>query len=200
MALQCSVTCVEVARETIQTIYLEKMILPGETGFLSAWWYNVLFLYASGTVLIAGRLNDAILQEVSEDLVLDAWRKASELLGNYARFSKSIQRCFRTLQILYDAIPYRYNRLRQRPSDAEGSFLRFNFETPPETAPQATPNLPISTSPSDLMRVSAVPRQPCDEMDLDLTRAWLESESFDPDDLSWLTYTPFDALGGQPIL
>ena len=62
----------------VQTIYVEKMILPGEVGFLSAWWYNVLFLYASGSVLIAARLNDAILREVSEDAVLDSWRKASE--------------------------------------------------------------------------------------------------------------------------
>lgn len=196
IAFQCALTCVEVAREAIQTNYVEKMILPGEIGFLSAWWYNVLFLYASGTVLIAARLNDAILCEVSEDSILDSWRKASELLGNYARYSKSIRRCFRMLQILFETVPYRYSRLRQKTSKDGGDSSQSNLEPDQQTAPENLSMQQMSTSTFGVAQSNDETSLPFEEMDLDMTRAWLENEPFVPDDLSWFTYAPFDSLEG----
>ena len=100
----------KVAQEAIETIYGGKAASAGDVGYFSAWWYNVLFLYTSATVLIAARLSPSILAEVSEESILDGWRKAMEVLEEYGVFGTSIRRLTDTLRLLFDAVPQQYSR------------------------------------------------------------------------------------------
>lgn len=101
------------AKEAIDTVYTHKPGTPGDMGPLAPWWWNVLFLYTAATVLIAARLSPATLAEVSEESVLDRWKKAVELLEGFAVYGSSIPRLISTLRLLFDAVPHQYSQLRQ---------------------------------------------------------------------------------------
>ncbi|CAI7625149.1 unnamed protein product [Penicillium bialowiezense] len=103
LALQCSVICVKAAQESIQLIY-NNVPTDGTGGPLPAWWYNVLYVYTSATVLIAGRLCSAILAEVTADSITQSWNQALEILRKYQSYSTSARRCVAALEILYEQV------------------------------------------------------------------------------------------------
>ncbi|CAG7920223.1 unnamed protein product [Penicillium olsonii] len=103
VALQCSIICVKAAQESIQLIY-NNVPSDGTGGPLPAWWYNVLYVYTSATVLIAGRLCSAILAEVSEESITQSWNQALEILTKYQSYSTSARRCTAALEILYEQV------------------------------------------------------------------------------------------------
>jgi hypothetical protein len=89
--------------------------LQGSNGVkdLSAWWYNVIFLYTSATVLIAGSLSPSVVAEVSEDSIHDSFHKAGTILRHYTTFHASVGRLTTVLQILFKIIPQKYSRLKR---------------------------------------------------------------------------------------
>ncbi|KAJ5970093.1 uncharacterized protein N7479_000011 [Penicillium vulpinum] len=103
VALQCSVICVKAAQESIELIY-NNVPADGTGGPLPAWWYNILYVYTSATVLIAGRLCSAILAEVKEISIVQSWDYALEVLRKYQSYSTSARRCVAALEILYEQV------------------------------------------------------------------------------------------------
>ncbi|KAJ5818968.1 hypothetical protein N7474_004559 [Penicillium riverlandense] len=103
VALQCSIICVKVAQESIELIY-SNVPADGTGGPLPAWWYNILYVYTAATVLIAGRLCPAILEEVTEATVTRSWNCALEILRKYQSYSTSARRCVAALEILYERV------------------------------------------------------------------------------------------------
>ncbi|CAG8365171.1 unnamed protein product [Penicillium salamii] len=103
VALQCSIICVKAAQESIQLIY-NNVPTDGTGGPLPAWWYNVLYVYTSATVLIAGRLCSEILAEVREESITQSWNQALEILKKYQSYSTSARRCVAALEILYEQV------------------------------------------------------------------------------------------------
>ncbi|EAW07126.1 transcription factor domain-containing protein [Aspergillus clavatus NRRL 1] len=99
VALQCSVICVKVAQEVIELIH-SNIPADGTMGPLPAWWYNIL----SATVLIAGRLRSAILEEVTGETITRSWDCALEILRKYHSYSTSARRCVAALEILYERV------------------------------------------------------------------------------------------------
>ncbi|OAP64278.1 hypothetical protein AYL99_00250 [Fonsecaea erecta] len=192
--LQCAIVCVRVALEVIHIIYQERGHNAGDVGSLAAWWYNVLYLYTSATVLIAARLSPAILVDVSEESILDGWRKAMEILDWYSPFGTSIQRLTTTLRLLSDAVPQQYSRFR-------GSSQQLQ-----PTVPSATQNLgqsspsmyawrppePVDHMPATLDGTTGVITQ--DDIYPLINDSFLDFDSvFDPNDLSWLMTIPLDS-------
>ncbi|KZN89885.1 putative transcriptional regulatory protein [Penicillium chrysogenum] len=103
VALQCSIICVKSAQESIGLIY-NNVPADGTGGPLPAWWYNILYVYTSATVLIAGRLCSAILAEVTESSITQSWNYALEVLRKYQSYSTSARRCVAALEILYEQV------------------------------------------------------------------------------------------------
>ncbi|XRM42332.1 hypothetical protein ABZX51_005556 [Aspergillus tubingensis] len=103
VALQCSTICVKVAQEVIGLIH-SNMPADGSSGPLPAWWYNILYVYTAATVLIAGRLCPAILEEVTEAAITQSWENALEVLQRYHSHSTSARRCVAALEILYERV------------------------------------------------------------------------------------------------
>ncbi|KAJ9488305.1 hypothetical protein VN97_g5000 [Penicillium thymicola] len=103
VALQCSIICVKAAQESIQLIY-NNVPADGTGGPLPAWWYNILYVYTSATVLIAGRLCSAILAEIKETSIAQSWNYALEVLRKYQGYSTSARRCVAALEILYEQV------------------------------------------------------------------------------------------------
>jgi hypothetical protein len=198
--LQCAVVCVQVAQEAIETIYREKGTRVGDVGSLSAWWYNVLFLYTAATVLIAARLSSPVLAQVSEESILDAWRKSMEILMGYKIFGKSICRLTTTLRLLFDAVPHQYSRLRQNPQRTQASTVPGTEIRAPDsttfTGVPTTRQIGFSSSP-----FYAPVRDPAQEhANLGENNDFSSIENpldfgavFDPTDLSWLMTIPLDS-------
>lgn len=118
VALQCSIICVKVAQEVIGLIH-GNLPADGSSGPLPAWWYNILCeyldfgslpwlmnadVYTAATVLIAGRLCPAILDEVTEAAITQSWDSALEVLRRYHSHSTSARRCVAALEILYERV------------------------------------------------------------------------------------------------
>ncbi|RAL01245.1 transcription factor domain-containing protein [Aspergillus ibericus CBS 121593] len=103
VALQCSIICVKVAQEVIGLIH-GNLPADGSSGPLPAWWYNILYVYTAATVLIAGRLCPAILDEVTETAIAQSWDSALEVLRRYHSHSTSARRCVAALEILYERV------------------------------------------------------------------------------------------------
>ncbi|GAQ10251.1 hypothetical protein ALT_7572 [Aspergillus lentulus] len=103
VAQQCSIICVKVAQEVIELIH-SNIPADGSAGPLPAWWYNILYVYTAATVLIAGRLRSAILEEVTEPAISRSWNCALEILRSYHSYSSSARRCVAALEILYEKV------------------------------------------------------------------------------------------------
>ncbi|RDW76781.1 transcription factor domain-containing protein [Aspergillus mulundensis] len=101
VALQCSIICVNVARDIIDLIY-GNIPSDGTSGPLPAWWYNILYVYTAATVIIASRLCPPILEEVTEAVITRSWNYALEILRKYQSYSTSARRCVAALEILYE--------------------------------------------------------------------------------------------------
>ncbi|KGO40680.1 Transcription factor, fungi [Penicillium expansum] len=103
VALQCSIICVKAAQESIELIK-NNVPADGTGGPLPAWWYNILYVYTSATVLVASRLCSTILAEVTESSIAESWNYALEVLRKYQNYSTSARRCVAALEILYGQV------------------------------------------------------------------------------------------------
>ncbi|KAJ5259608.1 hypothetical protein N7478_012589 [Penicillium angulare] len=103
VASQCSIICVQAAQESIQLIY-SNIPSNGSGGPLPAWWYNILYVYTSATVLLAGKLCPAIKAEIPITTISHSWNCALEILRNYQIYSKSARRCVAALEILHEKV------------------------------------------------------------------------------------------------
>lgn len=191
--LQCSLLCLQLAQEAINVIYKRRSGTRGETGTLSPWWYNVLFLYTSATVLIAARLSPYILAEVPESAIVMWWQQAIEALGDYSAFGSTVQHSLTTLQVLYDTVPQQFsafqevsaneNTLTQRAQLIGGASETRHKEGCENRGPTSI----FATAPQ------------ADTTELGLESFFLEPEeflgfdgTFGQNDMSWLTASPFN--------
>ncbi|KAJ9640876.1 hypothetical protein H2204_003165 [Knufia peltigerae] len=196
--LQCAVICVKTALQAIDTIYEQRGNEPGDVGFCAAWWYNVLYLYTSATVLIAARLSSDILAEFSEQLILEGWRRALEALRGYSHFGASIQRLVTTLRLLYEAVPQQYSRFKENPRQTQPDYSASTFRDPGEgtTRTPAYYSLDFSSA-AAIANETSRGHLPQDEM---IATTTLDDDTlldfdavFDPNDLSWLMTIPLDS-------
>lgn len=162
-------------------------------GYLSAWWYNVLFLYTSATVLIAARLSPSILAEVSEESILDRWHKAVEILETYGVFGMSIRQLTTTLCLLYDAVPQQYSRLRRDPRHIDAVTAPIAYTEAPDRRPInqiASQSAPYCGPFRDLTHENNPPHE---NNQHPFTDSWPDFDDvFDPNDLSWLMTMPLE--------
>lgn len=193
--LQCAVVCVKVAQEAIDTVHKRQSAYVGDMGNLSAWWYNVLFLYTSATVLIAARLSPSILAEIPEAAILDSWRKAIEVLEGYGVFGPSIRRLVTTLRLLFDTVPQQYSRQRQQPRANEA-----DMSLAVDQAQACDAGTSESWCQGGSMGGLQAPvhvhakQSTQDNANISASEAFWDFEAvFDPNDVSWLTTVPFDS-------
>ncbi|KIX94735.1 uncharacterized protein Z520_09425 [Fonsecaea multimorphosa CBS 102226] len=192
--LQCAIVCVRVALEAIHVIHQKRGRDAGDIGNLAAWWYNVLYLYTSATVLIAARLSPTILVDVSEESILDGWRKAMELLDWYGPFGPSIKRLTTILRLLSDAVPQQYSRFKgnsQQPPTNVVSVTQ-NLAQRSPSMPPWRPSEPVDNAPVAVDDTAGAAAQ--DDVYLFSNDPFLDFDSvFDPNDLSWLMTIPLDS-------
>ena len=187
--LQCAIVCVKVALEAIDTIRRERGASIGDNNFCAAWWYNVLYLYSSATVLIAARLAPAILNDVSEESVLAAWQTALDILEGYSVIGASIKRLITTLRLLSEAVPQQYSRLRENARQGQGLTSSIpqpqSQRVPAWLPPSGMGSLQL---PQDGMMESFqdVGESLSNDVLLDFDTV------FDPNDLSWLMTIPLE--------
>ena len=189
--LQCGIVCIEAALEAIRMICNDHACLRGGIGYLDAWWYNVLYIYTSSTVLIAARLSPSIMEEVSEASIRAAWRLAVAKLEEYSSLSKTIYTLVATLKLLWDAVPQQYLRSR-----------RAKQGDPGPTAPSQAPTTfdpgfihMCTHDPTSLMQMDDAPSMTATSLvNTDLS-SFLDFDAldFDPSDLSWLTTIPMNS-------
>jgi hypothetical protein len=108
IAHQCAIVCIKIAQEAIDLVHQYKSTQWATTGFIAAWWYNVLFVYSAATVLVAARVRPLWQSEISEAAILQSWRRAINILETYKDYSKSIPKLIVTLQMLFKQVPKSY--------------------------------------------------------------------------------------------
>lgn len=197
--LQCAIVCVKVAQEAIDTIHTRETASPGETQSLSVWWYNVLFLYTSATVLIAARLSPSILSEISEESILDRWHKAMDVLEGYgAKFGTSIHRLTTTLRLLFGTVPQQYARLRQQSHPDQTHTVQApdnpaqHTATTPYWRPMESAGFSSSASYAPARDYTLDTNIPVDH-DLLTSEDMIDFDAvFDPNDFSWLMTVPLN--------
>ena len=187
--LQCSVNCVKVAQEAISIIDKRRTNVPGH---LAAWWYNVLFLYISATVLIAARLSPFVLGEITEAVIFDSWRQVMEALNQYSVHGMSIKRLSTTLKLLFDTVPRQFSRLRQVPTEIVDQLQTGGLANPATS--------PVQGGFGDSTTAESRPLSPS-FFDRDFTETNSLHYDFNdfvgfnsicnPNDMSWLTSAPF---------
>lgn len=163
------------------------------------WWFNVLFLYTSATVLIAARLSPSILAETTEEAILEGWNKAMDILEGYGtRFGQSIHRLTTTLRLLFDAVPQQYSRLRQNARQNETEVMS---STIPNNHNSNTGSMAAFWRPMEQNGLSSSnfydpARDFVQDTDVLLndpfmSGTWAEFDAaFDPTDFSWLMTVP----------
>lgn len=193
LLLQCAIVCVKVALEAIDIVCAEGSTKVGEMGNVSAWWDCVLYLYTSATILIAARLSPAILSEISEDLILEGWRKAMEALERYGSLNPTITRLTATQRLLFEAVPQQYSRHKKNARQARRNVAGPSFS---EGEPLSSPNgesFGVAAAKTNPDEATLISRGQVEESDL-LSSPFLDWDTggFDPDDLSWLMTIPMD--------
>ena len=190
--LQCSLLCIRLAHQAINVVYEKRSGCTEEIGTLSAWWYNVLFLYTSATVLIAARLSPSILTEIPESTVMMWWKQAMEALPEYTAFGSTVQHALTTLQVLFNTVPRQF-LLPQRVSADHGVL----GQRPQLMGAGADPRYEDGRERGPSTSISATAPQ-VDAAEPELDSLFLEAEDFlafdaslGPNDMSWLTTTPF---------
>ncbi|KAM0141117.1 hypothetical protein ACHAO1_001893 [Botrytis cinerea] len=184
---QCAIVCVEIAQEAIDTIYLRETSGSNE---ISAWWCNVIFLYKSATVLIAGGLCPSVVAEISEASIHESFDKATAILRQYTVFNSSILRLVTVLDILFQIVPQKFSRLKKSSQRVEPGA---GLSTPDDDNSAVTfqywcPIKPIRHAASAQQdAVSSNPENNGSSQILtDLDRL------FDTNDFTWLTKMPFN--------
>ncbi|KEF63060.1 uncharacterized protein A1O9_01036 [Exophiala aquamarina CBS 119918] len=196
--LQCAVECVHAAQAAIDVVYAEEATLNEGSYYLSAWWYNVLFLYTSATILIAARLSPDILTEIPERKILESWHKAIGILEGYCAFSTSIQRLVTTLGLLSNAVPQRYSRLRQQQPIRQPEKITSSSMTPVSMSAALWRPSDVTSIPATSLGQEVTVDFLCEaggELDKTLMAGSLLDfdNVFDPNDLSWLLTVPFNS-------
>ncbi|KAK5075323.1 hypothetical protein LTR64_001529 [Lithohypha guttulata] len=188
--LQCSVVCVQVAKEAIETIHKRG----NDPGSLAPWWFNVLFLYTAATVLVAARLSSSILTELYENSIVEGCRKAISALEEYSNYNSAIKRLVTTLRLLYDAVPRQYFRLRQHPAILDGEKTLADIVESQQADWQN--DIRVNTISDSFARGQQHSSfQPSHEYEpvSPAGLSWDLDHPFDPTDITWLTTVPFDA-------
>ncbi|TGO59235.1 hypothetical protein BOTNAR_0166g00030 [Botryotinia narcissicola] len=110
ISLQCAILCVKIAQEAIDTIHIRETSGSNE---ISPWWCDVIFLYKSATVLIAGSLYPSTVAEISETALHERFYNATAILRQYTTFNPSILRLVTILDILFQIVPQKFSRLKK---------------------------------------------------------------------------------------
>ncbi|TGO11642.1 hypothetical protein BTUL_0105g00320 [Botrytis tulipae] len=187
ISLQCAIACVKIAQEAIDTIHIRETSGSNE---ISPWWCNVIFLYKSATVLIAGSLCPSIVAEMSETAIHESFYKATAILRQYATFNPSILRLVTILDILFQIVPRKFSRLKNASErvEAEAGPLTPDDDSSAATFQYWCPIKPIRHAASahqDTVHPSPE-NSGSSQILTDLDRL------FDTDDFTWLTKMPFD--------
>lgn len=106
IAFQCSISCIKAALETIN--YLNTTIadkkLEELDDLLPSWWYNIFYIHTAATVLLAARLQESIVSEVTESAINNAWHVLMRILKRFKNYSKHATRCAAALSVLFEQV------------------------------------------------------------------------------------------------
>ena len=132
IGLQCSVSCVETALETID--FLDRTISESELSHLDdllpGWWYVILYIYCAAGVLVAARLHSYVLAEVSEKAVVDGWKSVMKLLKCLSSLNKYAARCAITLNLLFEKVLQQRLEIQQSPPQRQFQIHRPTTQSP----------------------------------------------------------------------
>ncbi|RFU34728.1 hypothetical protein B7463_g1641, partial [Scytalidium lignicola] len=135
----------------------------------------------------------AVVAEVSEEAILDGFRKAVSVLHQYAVFNASIHRLTTILGISFKIIPQQYSQLQQTlHRDETNTELRIDDDANNMATFQYwCPVRPLRRSSSPLPDHEVHPASENNDPAFSQTRPNFDIV-FDPDDFTWLMTVPFN--------
>lgn len=136
LALRGSVTCVETAMEII---HFFRSIAHDQTldRLLPAWWYNTFYIYSAAWVVVAATLQPAVMEAVTKQRLLSAYKDAVALLHSFERLDPSVERYIVTLKFTFERMMRRSQSRRQSPP-RQASNARPGVQDGPQTLMSST--------------------------------------------------------------
>ncbi|RAR13228.1 C6 transcription factor [Stemphylium lycopersici] len=192
IALQCSVLCVNIARETIDISYSQRPSDASWVGLTEAWWHNVLFIYSAATVLMAAKLSPDILSEIPAVAISESWSRANAVLQSFHLFNPTIRRMVEALDLVYQIIPE--NCARSAMQMQQFGFLDVDAQEVPGQSQGQAQSQGQGLPPQDSLGAA----QPADRQRISNLADYVGDDAMDHDILfginnfSWLTAMPFE--------
>ena len=164
----------------------------------ASWWYNVFYVYAAATVLIAAKLDVSIVSELNEESLNKSWKQALDVLESCKSSSDSIPKLLAALHLLHDKVPTRYSQhtyTSQYVPQADNNGFNLNGAEGSGAENSGMPQFDYSNYESSINAPNShfqhQREMPGSSID-DPILGQLDAMAFDPSDMSWLNAMPFD--------
>jgi hypothetical protein len=159
---------------------------------LSESWYNEMYIYTAGTVLIAAFLTPKLCDEVGKDRLEHSWAAAKHALLAYKAYRSKTRYLLNTLELLYESLPSRYQKLKHKHSTAMDQSVSANIGYSINSDKSGAAILPSSqnTLPQQ-MQLPSHQTQKTNGL-ADIGEIDILDQDFDPNDLSWRNDLPLD--------
>ncbi|KIV91219.1 hypothetical protein PV10_05781 [Exophiala mesophila] len=97
MLQQISSHCIQAAQDLTHLIY--GSLMSGDV-VLPAWWYNVFYLYTTGTIFVAQRLCPSLAPAEDDQKWQECWNMCLRGLSKYSEQSHAPSKCFKVLDLI----------------------------------------------------------------------------------------------------
>lgn len=187
VTLQTALLCVRLAEQAIDVIYDRLSNTTRLELSMSEWWYNIMYIYNAGTVIIAARILPAISNEISATTLERTWRKARLVLQSYQTYGNNTNRLLVILDQLYE----RVNEAREGQGQTQSTFANSGEQSATEEALEGS-RTESSTQPSVSAMEDTASSAASPDMDEVFSSINAMDLNFNWNDMSWLQHGVVD--------
>jgi hypothetical protein len=196
-AHQAALLCIKLAQDAVDIIFDRLPESPIQGGCLSEWWYNIMYIYTAGTILVAAQvMPDVPSDQLLSGPLVESWNKIRRIFQIYQNRRSNISRLLAMLELLYNRVPEKYYEFKQGRERARtnvdiaddlGNITTVGnseLERQLAAAPEICSRRPNEDTTLNTIRDSAI--QGSNELQSFDVLDFL----FDPNDMSWLNDLP----------
>ena len=112
-AHQAALLCIKLAQDAVNIIFDRLPESPAQEACLSEWWYNIMYIYTSGTILVAAQVMPDVSNDYLSSPLVESWNKIRRIFQFYQNRRNNINRLLAMLELLYNRVPEKYYELKQ---------------------------------------------------------------------------------------
>lgn len=189
-AHQAALLCIKLAQDAIDMIFDRLSEDPAEDPCLSEWWYNIMYIYAAGTVLVAAQVMPDLVEDQLTRPLAESWARIRHVFKIYQTRRNNILRLLAMLELLYHRVPEQYDALKQEHARARTSINLGNEPAIPTNVGRGERQFSAESMASTKHGTNATMRDSTLPGSSELQNFDVLDALFDPNDMSWLNDLP----------